>query len=49
MFLILRGRVYISRTTDGGSELIHGMLCVDEWFGEIMLIDGGGRTHSAHA
>ena len=49
MFLILRGRVRISRTTDGGSELVYGMLRAGEWFGEIALIDGGGRTHSAHA
>ena len=49
MFLIVRGRVRISRTTDGGSELVYGVLRVGEWFGEIALIDGGGRTHSAHA
>ncbi|MCT7325831.1 Crp/Fnr family transcriptional regulator [Ralstonia mojiangensis] len=49
MFLIVRGRVRISRTTDGGSELVYGVLRAGEWFGEIALIDGGGRTHSAHA
>lgn len=49
MFLIVRGRVRISRTTDAGSELVYGVLRAGEWFGEIALIDGGGRTHSAHA
>lgn len=49
MFLIVRGRVRISRTTGAGSELVYGVLRAGEWFGEIALIDGGGRTHSAHA
>jgi CRP-like cAMP-binding protein len=49
MFLIVRGRVRISRTTDAGTELVYGVLRPGEWFGEIALIDGRGRTHSAHA
>lgn len=48
MFLIVCGCVCISWMMDGGSEFVYGVLCVGEWFGEIVFIDGGGCMYSVY-
>lgn len=46
---VLSGRVRISATTYGGGELFATVLMAGEWFGEISVLDGKGRTHDACA
>lgn len=44
---IISGRVRVSSTTYSGGELFATVLMPGEWFGELSVIDGYGRTHDA--
>ncbi|HED10112.1 MAG TPA: Crp/Fnr family transcriptional regulator [Caldithrix abyssi] len=47
MFVILDGRVKISRISDEGREVILSILCDGDFFGEMAILDG--QTRSANA
>ncbi|MGD9486788.1 MAG: Crp/Fnr family transcriptional regulator [Calditrichaceae bacterium] len=47
MFVILNGRVKISRISDEGREVILSILCDGDFFGEMSILDG--QTRSANA
>ncbi len=47
MFIILRGRVKISRISDEGREVILSILVDGDFFGEMSILDG--QTRSANA
>lgn len=47
MFVILDGRVKISRISDEGREVILSILCDGDFFGEMSILDG--QTRSANA
>lgn len=47
MFIILDGRVKISRISDEGREVILSILCDGDFFGEMSILDG--HTRSANA
>jgi CRP-like cAMP-binding protein len=47
MFVILSGRVKISRISDEGREVILSVLCDGDFFGEMSILDG--QTRSANA
>jgi CRP-like cAMP-binding protein len=47
MFIILSGRVKISRISDDGREVILSILCEGDFFGEMAILDG--QTRSANA
>ncbi len=47
MFIILDGRVKISRISDEGREVILSILCDGDFFGEMSILDG--QTRSANA
>ncbi len=47
MFVILKGRVKISRISDEGREVILSILCDGDFFGEMAILDG--QTRSANA
>ncbi|MBN1541872.1 Crp/Fnr family transcriptional regulator [candidate division KSB1 bacterium] len=44
LFIILRGTVKITRTSDEGREVIITMLRSGDFFGELSLLDGKGRS-----
>ena len=44
LFIILRGTVKITRTSEEGREVILTMLKSGEFFGELSLLDGKGRS-----
>jgi len=48
-FMVLSGRVRMSRVTPGGRESVYSVLGRGHWFGEISLLDGKPRTHDAFA
>lgn len=47
LFVILNGRVKISRISDEGREVILSILCDGDFFGEMSILDG--QTRSANA
>ncbi|MBN2012752.1 Crp/Fnr family transcriptional regulator [candidate division KSB1 bacterium] len=49
MFLILRGRVKVSRVSDDGREVILSILEDGDFFGELSLLDGKARSASVTA
>ncbi|MDZ7332429.1 MAG: cyclic nucleotide-binding domain-containing protein, partial [candidate division KSB1 bacterium] len=49
LFLIQKGRVKVSRTTDDGREVILSILQHGDFFGELSLIDGKARSASVTA
>lgn len=49
LFGVLEGEVQIGATTFTGTEIAFTRLKPGFWFGEIALLDGGKRTHDAHA
>ncbi len=44
LFIILRGTVKITRTSDEGREVIIAILKTGDFFGELSLLDGKGRS-----
>jgi len=48
-FMVLSGRVRMSRATAAGRESVYSVLGRGSWFGEISLLDGKPRTHDAFA
>lgn len=44
LFIILRGTVKVTRTSDDGREVIITILKASDFFGEISLLDGKGRS-----
>jgi len=44
LFIILKGTVKISRTSDEGKEVILTILKAGDFFGELSLLDGKGRS-----
>jgi sigma-B regulation protein RsbU (phosphoserine phosphatase) len=49
LFLLVEGRVKISRQTKSGRELVTAVLHVGDFFGELELIDGRPRTSTVVA
>ncbi|MEM9302835.1 MAG: Crp/Fnr family transcriptional regulator [Pseudomonadota bacterium] len=49
LYGLLEGEVRISATTFAGDEILFTRLVPGQWFGEIAVLDGGVRTHDAHA
>jgi len=49
LYAVVSGQVRISATTPNGEELVFARIQSGGWFGEIALLDGGQRTHDAHA
>ncbi len=49
LFLIQKGRVKVSRTSDDGREVILSILQHGDFFGELSLIDGKARSASVTA
>src|SRR5262245_21539646 len=47
IYCVLSGTVRFGATAPSGRELIVALVEAPEWFGEIALFDGGGRTHDA--
>jgi len=44
LFIILRGNVKVARTSDEGKEVILTILKAGDFFGELSLLDGKGRS-----
>ena len=44
LFIILKGTVKITRTSDEGKEVILSILKAGDFFGELSLLDGKGRS-----
>ena len=49
LYGVLRGRIVVTVESVGGKELILNMFGAGEFFGEIALLDGKGRTATATA
>jgi CRP-like cAMP-binding protein len=49
LYGVVSGQVRVSATTQSGEELVFAQIFPGGWFGEIALLDGGQRTHDAHA
>jgi CRP/FNR family cyclic AMP-dependent transcriptional regulator len=47
IYCVLSGAVRFGAIAASGRELIVALVEAPEWFGEIALFDGGGRTHDA--
>jgi len=47
LYCILSGRIRSQASTISGNELMFTSLLAGEWFGEISILDGLGRTHDA--
>lgn len=48
LYGVLSGEIRISTSTYSGDEIILTRILPGQWFGEISLLDGGGRTHDAY-
>jgi signal transduction histidine kinase len=48
VYLLLEGRVEILRTAGCGEKMLHSIL-PNDYFGEVAVLDGGGRSTSARA
>ena len=48
-FIVRKGEVVLTYPDEGGHETILGVIHQGEFFGEISLLDGGGRTATARA
>jgi CRP-like cAMP-binding protein len=49
LFMVLSGRVSMSRVSRAGRESVFSVIGRGRWFGEISLLDGKPRTHDAFA
>ena len=49
LYGVLSGEVRFSAATYSGEEIAFTRLTPGQWFGEVALLDGGTRTHDAHA
>ncbi len=49
LFALLEGCVRISGTSSDGREALLNFYEPGAWFGEVSVLDGGPRTHDAHA
>ena len=49
LYGLLSGEVRVRASTYGGHEIVFTRLFPGNWFGEIAILDGGLRTHDAHA
>lgn len=49
LYGVVDGEVRMSATTPNGEEIVLTRSQAGSWFGEIALLDGGVRTHDAHA
>ncbi|MEH6548390.1 MAG: Crp/Fnr family transcriptional regulator [Pseudomonadales bacterium] len=49
LYGVLSGEVRVSATSFAGDEIVFTRILPGQWFGEIALLDGGPRTHDAHA
>lgn len=49
LYGVVDGEVRMSATTPNGEEIVFTRAQPGSWFGEIALLDGGVRTHDAHA
>jgi CRP/FNR family transcriptional regulator, cyclic AMP receptor protein len=49
IYCVISGAVRFDTVAPSGKESIVGLVEAPQWFGEIALFDGGGRTHDAWA
>ncbi|MEM6415210.1 MAG: Crp/Fnr family transcriptional regulator [Pseudomonadota bacterium] len=49
IFVVLSGALIFSTVSASGDEVSVGCLRPGDWAGDLSSIDGGGRTHDAHA
>lgn len=49
LYGLLSGEVRVSASSFSGDEIVFTRLRPGQWFGEIGILDGGVRTHDAHA
>ncbi len=49
LYGLLSGEVRVSASSYAGDEIVFTRLRPGQWFGEIGILDGGEKTHDAHA
>lgn len=49
LYAVLEGTVQVGAPSTAARDAVLGVLEPPQWFGEIACLDGGARTHDAHA